>query len=332
MCNDILKHQNMVRNNIMKSFGIETSEDSLEKSFEDEVNPFEMEAYKSELTKAELDEFEKAKHQEGDMHPNGKWVWRQSANGGKGDWRVAKPSRGGGSSKTTSSSSKKTSGDFDGLSSAKTQLEVNKFWSNLLTSNSGKGQNIAGKLLDSIKESGYRNLSGGMNASGKEVYTYTNKDADKNIKIIPAIDGVVIKTNDKREVLKVSDFKTVSDFKKKFEETVLGLSGNVSNKKATKKPILSQNDKTSIRSIVKKMFPTSNVSFSTKDELIVEVEGKAYGDGYFVWYEWELKDGELTGGSYSGDTSKSRIDDLMKKLGKENLKKLKKVSLTESYD
>lgn len=88
---DILKHQNMVRNNIMKSFGAETSEDSLEKSFEDEVNPFEMEAYKSELTKAELDEFEKAKHQDGDMHPNGKWVWRASANGGKGDWRVAKP-------------------------------------------------------------------------------------------------------------------------------------------------------------------------------------------------------------------------------------------------
>lgn len=100
---DILKHQNVVRNNIMKSFEAETSEDSLEKSFEDEVNPFEMEAYKSELTKAELDEFEKAKHQDGDMHPNGKWVWRQSANGGKGDWRVAKPSRGGASSKTTSS-------------------------------------------------------------------------------------------------------------------------------------------------------------------------------------------------------------------------------------
>lgn len=107
---DILKHQNMVRNNIMKSFGAETSEDSLEKSFEDEVNPFEMEAYKSELTKAELDEFEKAKHQDGDMHPNGKWVWRQSANGGKGDWRVAKT----GGSKATSggaATSKTTAGD-----------------------------------------------------------------------------------------------------------------------------------------------------------------------------------------------------------------------------
>lgn len=34
------------------------------------------------------DLFEKA-HQDGDMHPNGKWVWVSSANGGKGDWRTA---------------------------------------------------------------------------------------------------------------------------------------------------------------------------------------------------------------------------------------------------
>lgn len=79
-----------------------------EKAFEDEVNPFEMEAYKSELTKAELDEFEKAKHQDGDMHPNGKWVWRSSANGGKGDWRVASPSkRGGTKTNATSAPPKK---------------------------------------------------------------------------------------------------------------------------------------------------------------------------------------------------------------------------------
>ena len=33
-------------------------------------------------------DIEKAKHQDGDMHPNGKWVWVSSANGGKGDWRT----------------------------------------------------------------------------------------------------------------------------------------------------------------------------------------------------------------------------------------------------
>lgn len=36
----------------------------------------------------EEDIFEKAKHQDGDIHPNGKWVWVASANGGKGDWRT----------------------------------------------------------------------------------------------------------------------------------------------------------------------------------------------------------------------------------------------------
>lgn len=91
MENDILKHRMAVISNIEKSF----REDIVEKGFEDEVNPFEYAEWENSLTKAELDEFEKAKHQDGDIHPNGKWVWRQSANGGKGDWRVANPKRGG---------------------------------------------------------------------------------------------------------------------------------------------------------------------------------------------------------------------------------------------
>ena len=28
-------------------------------------------------------------HQDGEMHPNGKWIWVASANGGRGDWRTA---------------------------------------------------------------------------------------------------------------------------------------------------------------------------------------------------------------------------------------------------
>lgn len=74
-----------------------------EKAFEDEINPFEKEAWKASLSKGELDEFEKAKHADGDMHPNGKWVWRSSANGGKGDWRVASKESSG--TKTTAASS-----------------------------------------------------------------------------------------------------------------------------------------------------------------------------------------------------------------------------------
>lgn len=35
------------------------------------------------------DLLEKA-HNHGDIHPNGKWYWESSANGGKGDWRTIK--------------------------------------------------------------------------------------------------------------------------------------------------------------------------------------------------------------------------------------------------
>ncbi len=56
---------------------------------------------RSEIQKARLEEqefqkayeelfgetFEKA-HKDGDTHPNGKWVWVSSVNGGKGDWRT----------------------------------------------------------------------------------------------------------------------------------------------------------------------------------------------------------------------------------------------------
>lgn len=84
-----------------------------DKAFDDEINPFEREAWEASLSKAELDKFEKAKHADGDMHPNGKWVWRSSANGGKGDWRVASPSKrgGGGTSKTTASTKTTTTDD-----------------------------------------------------------------------------------------------------------------------------------------------------------------------------------------------------------------------------
>ena len=68
------------------------------------------------------DLFEKAKHQDGDMHPNGKWVWVSSAAGGKGDWRTkggrthTKHSAGGNAgtgSKTTTQQNPTTAGMKD---------------------------------------------------------------------------------------------------------------------------------------------------------------------------------------------------------------------------
>lgn len=97
---------------------------------EEEVNPFELaawEAEQEEVAKAYealgLDEFEKAKHQDGDMHPNGKWVWRASANGGKGDWRVAKP---GGSKATSGGGAKKTAAPATNADDTTTQKKITK--------------------------------------------------------------------------------------------------------------------------------------------------------------------------------------------------------------
>ena len=50
--------------------------------------------HRDTLSKAQegFDDLEKARvvRQDGDIHPNGKWVWSSQAAGGKGDWRVIK--------------------------------------------------------------------------------------------------------------------------------------------------------------------------------------------------------------------------------------------------
>lgn len=129
MKNDILEYRMAVVNNIAKSFGYESSSDLLDKS--------------------EENEFEKAKHQDGDIHPNGKWVWRQSANGGKGDWRVVSPSkRSGGSSKTTST---KTTASKTNSSDSKKKVPSGKkvsFDDDIVAVYDDKGKKVYQGMLD----------------------------------------------------------------------------------------------------------------------------------------------------------------------------------------
>lgn len=72
MFEELNKRRQAVAYNIAKSF-----ENDIEKAIEAGYDP----------EGGDGDEVEKA-HQDGDMHPNGKWVWVSSANGGKGDWRT----------------------------------------------------------------------------------------------------------------------------------------------------------------------------------------------------------------------------------------------------
>lgn len=57
----------------------------------------------------EYDDLEKARvvRQDGDIHPNGKWVWVSSAAGGKGDWRVIKKQKDGSSNAPASEKTEK---------------------------------------------------------------------------------------------------------------------------------------------------------------------------------------------------------------------------------
>lgn len=72
------------------------------------------------LSKAQegFDDIEKARvvRQDGDIHPNGKWVWSSQAAGGKGDWRVIKKPKDGSpapapAKKETKSEKKETKSD-----------------------------------------------------------------------------------------------------------------------------------------------------------------------------------------------------------------------------
>ena len=100
----IQKNRETVANRIRKSMGIElqlseeeTESKAVKKAFVDDLSS----VYNKAISHEEFwEEMQKA-HQDGDMHPNGKWVWRSSANRGRGDWRVASPSKHGGGTKTT---------------------------------------------------------------------------------------------------------------------------------------------------------------------------------------------------------------------------------------
>lgn len=89
--NDIIrKHREIVSARIQQSFTLPDADQSLSKA-------------------EEYDDLEKARvvRQDGDIHPNGKWVWVSSAAGGKGDWRVIKKQKDGSSNAPAEKTEKK---------------------------------------------------------------------------------------------------------------------------------------------------------------------------------------------------------------------------------
>ena len=79
------------------------------------------------IAKAFGEDIEKA-HKEGDIHPNGKWYWKSSANGGKGDWRVIRNKKG-----TTGNASADNAGKTNTKSSSTSQSSENNKSANTVT-------------------------------------------------------------------------------------------------------------------------------------------------------------------------------------------------------
>lgn len=124
------------------------------------------------------DEFSKA-HQEGDIHPNGKWVWSSSANKGRGDWRTAKKPM-------STSQTDKIDNEFFNISD-KVKKEIYKEFDNLLDgvdlSDVDKDDLLStftDSAIELLKEE-YHNAEDKAAKKGNRDFNQLNKERTKSI-------------------------------------------------------------------------------------------------------------------------------------------------------
>lgn len=93
-------------------------------------------------------------------------------------------------------------------------------------------------------------------------------------------------------------------------------------------------DKEMIKRKVRGLYRDNLISFEIKDDkrICIEVQGKAYGDGYSSYVRAKYKDGVWQESQIGGNSDLSSINALEKILGIENLKKLSVIELVECYD
>lgn len=143
------------------------------------------------------DLLEKA-HNQGDVHPNGKWYWESSANGGKGDWRTIK-----GASKAAANSKTDTN--------KKTDKDDNKITTGLSESNFVKVKS------DDKKSSLYKDENG-ISVEFTKVGSFTYlKMKYKDMNIIN-INNSPIKIGIKQSLSKCESFLKKYDVTKLNEE------------------------------------------------------------------------------------------------------------------
>lgn len=216
-----------VANRIRKSFNIdfqlsegETEGKTVKKAFSNELSS----VYNKAISHEEFwEEMQKA-HKDGDMHPNGKWVWVSSANGGRGDWRTA-----GGRTHSKSSSVKSS----DKEEETKSKLDDHaKNASDEALKKVIQSENASDELKAAAKKELKNREKESSSDSKKDEFEFKSRPGHKTGKFIQG-DGYSVayaKYRDNRYAVMTN----LNYEDKAGEEMIIGLKGDVSSLKEAK--------------------------------------------------------------------------------------------------
>ena len=216
-----------VANRIRKSFNIdfqlsegETEGKTVKKAFSNELSSVYNKAISHEES---WEEMQKA-HKDGDMHPNGKWVWVSSANGGRGDWRTA-----GGRTHSKSSSVKSS----DKEEETKSKLDDHaKNASDEALKKVIQSENASDELKAAAKKELKNREKESSSDSKKDEFEFKSRPGHKTGKFIQG-DGYSVayaKYRDNRYAVMAN----LNYEDKAGEEMIIGLKGDVSSLKEAK--------------------------------------------------------------------------------------------------
>lgn len=198
-------------------------QDRIEKSFNNGINvPEEV-------------EIEKA-HQDGEIHPNGKWVWVSSAAGGKGDWRT----RGGRTHNAHSENEKKFKQNFKNAQDGILQKIIDgkiqagaheKKWAQDILDERKKGSagdKAAAKIIDLMK------ISNNKYSDIKKVVAFKTDKGNWAMDYDGANTGLIIGKDHLSEAELKSAGVKIEGGSKKTDEPAKGGDGSVTSKDFSK--------------------------------------------------------------------------------------------------
>lgn len=125
--------------------------------------------------------------------------------------------------------------NFSKLKSAKTQLQVEKFWDKIL-SHENEGHAIMSKNLGKLKDLGYAHIEGAMYLNGTNAWVYKGKPGSglPDITVKKFSDGVTIKTDkDNKQSINIDGIKTLDDFEKKYVAAITKVAKSATKSKSS---------------------------------------------------------------------------------------------------